>query len=132
MEHRQETQVQGVAKEDASVRATAVVPAVDATETKECWKLFVDMPGVDQRALELSVDKGILTIRGEPIMKAIEGASCVFREHSPRNYERSFALSDGVNTEGITAELQHGVLTVTLPKSESLKPRTIPISVREN
>jgi HSP20 family protein len=99
-------------------------PRVDVYETKDAYEVVADVPGVSESALEITVEKDTLTIEA-----AVEPAK---REHRLRLAEsvgggflRSFALPDGIDRERIAATVKNGVLRLTLPKSEVMRPRKI-------
>jgi HSP20 family protein len=97
-------------------------PAVDVAEDDQKIELFADLPGVAQSELEISVDKDVLTLRGERKL-ARKGE----RVNGP--FSRSFSLPKTVDVEKIQARLQDGVLTLTLPKRPEAQPRQIKIAV---
>jgi HSP20 family protein len=96
-------------------RTATVRPRVDILETASEFLLVADMPGVSPTNVDLSFDKGELTLRGS--------------RSGPRavQFERTFAVSDVVAADRIGAEIKDGVLTVTLPKTEAVKPRKIAV-----
>ena len=102
-----------------------LVPAVDIYETDEDYRLKADMPGIDKAGLEVVVEEETLTIKGE---SEVVEQNEVYKEFKPRNYMRSFRLGNGIQKENISANLESGVLTLTLPKAEKIKPRKIEIS----
>ncbi|ETX04484.1 MAG: hypothetical protein ETSY2_28535 [Candidatus Entotheonella gemina] len=104
-----------------------VAPPVDIYEVTEGLVVTADVPGVTQDQLEVRVDNHVLTIRGQVPERAV--ADPAYREYELVNYFRQFELSDKVDEGKITAELKHGVLTLTLPKAEEAKPRKIAVAV---
>ena len=88
-------------------------------------ELTVDLPGVDQDGLKLSVEEGVLTIEGH--VKQPENREYLVREFEPVNFYRQFELSETVDQEGINAELKNGVLNIFLPRAKSVQPRTIEV-----
>jgi HSP20 family protein len=101
-------------------------PATDVRETGEELILHFDMPGVSSENIELTVEKGILTVTGKADPE--EQANAVYRETRIGDYRRIFSLNDSVDTGQIKAEMKDGVLTVRIPKSEKAKPKRIPIT----
>jgi HSP20 family molecular chaperone IbpA len=102
-----------------------VAPPVDVYENSEEILLYADMPGVDGSALDLSFDRGQLTIHARR-----EGGSSgreLRSEYQASDYYRRFAVPPGVDASKIHAELKNGVLHLHLPKSDALKPRQIPV-----
>ena len=101
-------------------------PAVDIYETDQGLTLIADVPGLDESSLEISVDKGILTIEG----KAPAGTGeYLYHEFNMAGYWRQFQIPDTLDTGKAKAEVKHGVLTLQLPKVEAAKPRRIEIRV---
>lgn len=103
----------------------AVPPAVDIYENADELLVVADIPGVAQENLSVRLEKGELTFEGRRTDAAESGATA---DNLP-DYRRSFVVPQGVDADRIAAELQGGVLRIHLPKSASLKPRQIPISV---
>src|SRR2546428_6984090 len=104
-----------------------VAPPVDIYETQDGLVVLADVPGVSQEALDVRVDRNVLTIRGHA-HHGIPGEA-VYREYELVNFFRQFELSDKVDQGRITAELKCGVLTVQLHKAEEAKPRQIEVRV---
>lgn len=103
------------------------VPKVDIYETEDEVVLLADMPGVDQESVDITLEKNILTIRGLFNDDWHEGYGLAYREYREGDYERTFALSDEVDRDGIEATMHHGVLTLRLPKAEEVKARKIAV-----
>ncbi|RMF57008.1 MAG: Hsp20/alpha crystallin family protein [Calditrichaeota bacterium] len=103
------------------------LPAVDIVETPEEFRLWVDMPGVDKKSIEVTLEKNILTIKGHTPMVYPEGFTLNYAEYEVGDYERSFTLTETINQDGIEASYDNGVLMLRLPKVDEVKPRTIPI-----
>jgi HSP20 family protein len=101
-------------------------PATDVRETGEELILHFDMPGVSSENVELTVEKGILTVTGKADPE--EQGNAVYRETRIGDYRRVFSLNDSVDTGQINAEMKDGVLTVRITKSEKAKPKRIPIT----
>jgi HSP20 family protein len=100
-------------------------PATDVRETGEELILHFDMPGVSSENVELTVEKGTLTVTGKADPE--EYGNAVYKETRIGDYRRIFSLNDSVNTEDIKAEMKAGVLTVRIPKPEIVKPKRIEI-----
>ena len=104
-------------------------PAVDIRERGNEYVLQVDLPGVDPKQVEITAEDGVLEIKGErnsEMKQSQEGFTRV--ERSFGMFYRRFNLPDGVDADGIRANAEHGVLTVTIPKAEARKPRKIEVS----
>ena len=104
-----------------------VTPAVDIYEMPEGLVVTADIPGVAPENLDVRVDNNVLTIRAEA--SQANAAEPTYREYQLMNYYRQFELSDKVDQGKISADLKHGVLTLTLPKAEDAKPRKIDVAV---
>jgi len=104
------------------------IPAYEVKESAEAFGLEVFMPGVAKDAVEISIDQGELLVTGSRAWKSPEGWTEIFRESSLLDFRLRLDLNDAVNVEKINAELEAGVLRVTLPKAEELKPRRIDVN----
>ena len=106
------------------------VPAVDIKETDHELVVKADVPDVDMKDIDVRMENGTLTIRGERKFEEKKAEGGWHRvERSYGSFERAFTLPDTVNPEGVMADYKNGVLTVTLPKKEIAKPRQIKVDV---
>ena len=106
----------------------AWTPSCDIREDKEHLTITLDLPGVKPEDVKLSLENQLLTIRGERRQVTEQSEERWHRyERSYGNFERSFSLPSTVDAERIQANIENGVLTVTLPKVERARPREIPI-----
>ena len=104
-------------------------PAVDIKEDPERFVLHADIPGVDPRDIEITMDKNVLTIKGQRRREEDSEDKGYRRvERFYGEFYRHFALPDGVNPEGITAKGVNGVLEVSIPKQEKVQPRRIEVA----
>ena len=101
-------------------------PAVDISETPEAIIMKYDMPGVEKGDVEIIADKNTLTVTGN--VKSSQPGEAVYLETRIGNYRREFTLPDDVDTNKISAEMNDGVLTIKIPKSEKAKPKRIKIT----
>lgn len=104
------------------------IPAYEVKESPEAFGLEVFLPGVAKDGVEIAVDQGQLVLTGRANWKAPEGWTEIFRESVATDFRLRLDLNDAVNVDKINAELEHGVLRVTLPKAEALKPRRIDVN----
>lgn len=104
-----------------------VAPPVDIYETRDGLVVLADLPGVSKDALDVRVDNNMLTIRGRA--DHVGRQEVTYREYELVNFFRQFELSDRVDQQRISADFKHGVLTLTLPKAEEVKPRQIEVRV---
>lgn len=102
------------------------LPAVDIRETPEEVILQFDISGVEKENVDLTVDKGILTVTGK--VDEEETDTAVYRETRVGDYQRQFNLTDDVDPNAISAEMDAGVLTVKIHKPEKVKPKRIQIT----
>jgi HSP20 family protein len=104
------------------------VPRVDIREEASRFVIYADLPGVDPESIEVQMDKGMLSIKGERNTEAAEqheGYTRVERAHGV--FFRRFALPDSADADGITATGKHGVLEITIPKRPETTPRRIQV-----
>jgi len=103
------------------------VPRVDIYETREALFVIADMPGVDDKTVDVELEKNILTISGRVEDGKVKDHTLVFSEYEVGDYERTFTLSDEIDRERIKATVKQGVLRLELPKAEKVKPKKIAI-----
>lgn len=102
----------------------AGVPAVDITETEKTYEVMAELPGMDEKNVEVKVSNGNLTIKGEKRDEKEEKKKDYYlNERHFGSFERQFRVPEGVDVDKIEASFKKGVLTVTLPKRpEAQKP----------
>jgi HSP20 family protein len=109
------------------------VPAVDIFETENEWVLKADLPDVKLEDVDIQIENGNLTLKGERKFQKEENGKGYQRvERSYGTFARYFSLPDTVDSENVRADYANGVLTVTLPKKEVAKPRSIKVQVNNN
>ena len=114
--------------DQSNVVTSQWTPRVDIKEEKERFLILADIPGVDPAEIEIHMDKGILSIKGERSTGASEeGARFSRVERAHGVFYRRFALPDSANPEGISAAGKHGVLEITIPKRPEVTPRRIQV-----
>lgn len=120
----------GDAESDQSNVVTSQwMPRVDIKEEDQRFVIFADIPGVDPNDIEIHMDKGILTIRGERKSESRESNQRFSRiERSHGVFYRRFALPDSANPDGITASGANGVLEIAIPKRPETTPRRISVN----
>jgi len=109
---------------------TAVPPRTDLVETPENFLLYMDLPGVPRERVRIRMKDGMLTVTGIPRQIQAEDRKMLRREFGQAPFHRHVRLSDHlVNTDGISAHLNNGVLSVTIPKRSagSSRRRRIPV-----
>lgn len=105
------------------------VPAVDILELDDRFELVVDIPGVDPASLEITAEKGELTLAGERVAAANDEAKQRRIERASGQFQRRFQLPDTADTDSIGADAANGVLTIKVPKKAQLQPRRIDVNV---
>jgi HSP20 family protein len=104
-----------------------VTPPASIRETADGYTLELEMPGVNKDGLEISIEKNELSIIGRRSSTTPQG-TLLHRESRPHNYRRSFEIDPSIETDKIVARMNQGVVTLTLPKAEQVKPRRITVS----
>jgi len=104
-----------------------IAPEVNIYETKDGYVLEAEMPGVAKDGLEITLDNNEIAITGRRAAETVTGQP-VFRERRLADYRRVFELDPAIDIAKIEAKLEQGVLTLTLPKSERVKPRKIVVT----
>lgn len=104
-----------------------VLPEVNIFEEKDGYALEAEMPGVSKEGLEVLLEGNELTIVGHRQRPTGHG-ELIFRESHTADYRRVFELDPAIDTRRIVAKMNQGVLTLTLPKSEEVKPRRIAVN----
>ena len=103
-----------------------VVPPVDVYETDDGLTLLADVPGLDEKSLQVSVDKGVLTIEGKAPFPSEER---FYHEFSMAGYWRQFQIPEIFDASQADARMKDGVLTLHLPKVEAAKPKRIEVAI---
>jgi HSP20 family protein len=108
-------------------------PLVDIFETDNELVLKADVPGVELKDIDIQIENGTLTLKGERKFEKEEKNKGFHRlERSYGSFIRYFTVPETVDSENVKAEFQHGVLTVTLPKKEIAKPKAIKVQISNN
>lgn len=114
--------------DDSSVVTSQWMPRVDIKEEPNQFVLYADIPGVNPEDIEVQMDKGMLTIKGERSEEQVsesDNYSRIERRHG--SFHRRFALPDSADPEGIAASGNNGVLQITIPKRPETTPRRIKV-----
>jgi HSP20 family protein len=104
-----------------------IAPVATVMENGDGYTLQVEMPGVNKEGLEMWVENNELTIIGRRTLPPVQG-TLVHRESRRENFRRAFELDPSIDSAKISATIEQGVLTLTLPKAEQVKPRKITVS----
>jgi HSP20 family protein len=117
--------------DESSVVTSQWVPRVDIKEEAERFVILADLPGIDPEHVEVLMDKGILSIKGERSSEAVEQSERFSRiERRYGSFHRRFALPDTADAEGITASGHNGVLEIVIPKRPQATPRRIQVGAQ--
>jgi HSP20 family molecular chaperone IbpA len=131
MDERQELQVQKKREHDqrqeTTIPARVFVPTADIYESPDALTVILEMPGVEKDNVDVRVEEGMLNIEGRLDLAKYQGLVPLYTEYNIGHYARSFRLSSKIDQSKIAADLQDGVLSLTLPKAEAAKPRTIKV-----
>lgn len=103
------------------------IPRADIFESEEQVTVIVDMPGVDENAVDILLEKNTLTIRGFVEPESYTDYTLSYAEYGVGDYERSFVLSNEIDRDEIEASMKNGVLRLVLPKQEEAKTRKIQV-----
>jgi HSP20 family molecular chaperone IbpA len=116
-----------VSKDEKTVPGRYYIPYADIYEADEALTVVMEMPGVEKGNLEVALENDVLRVDGRIDFSKYEGMEPVYTEYNVGHYTRSFTLSKKINQDGINAQLEDGVLTLTLPKAKEAQPRRISI-----
>jgi HSP20 family protein len=115
----------------AAAFTPGIAPKMDIAETDKAFEVSAELPGIDEKDIELSVSDGVLTIKGEKKAEKEEKEKNYHRiERSYGRFQRSLALPPTVNVEAIEATFKKGVLTITLPKTAKAVEKAKKIQVK--
>jgi HSP20 family protein len=109
-------------------QASAFVPSFEVKETNDTFVIKADLPGVDEKDLDINLHNGVLTLAGHrDAEERKEGETYAIYERQYGSFTRSFALPDIADPERIDAKMENGVLTLVIPKKAEAKPRKIAV-----
>ena len=118
---------------DAELSTRSWAPAVDIYETEDAIILKAELPGIDSKDAEVRVEDNTLYLKGErKFEKEVNEQNYHRVERSYGSFARSFSLPNSINADKVKAEYKDGMLTLTMPKREEAKPKTIKIDVTKN
>jgi HSP20 family molecular chaperone IbpA len=113
-------------KEEQTIPARTFLPNTDIFETKDSLVVVMEMPGVERGHADITVEDDVLSVWGRIDFSKYENLQPVYTEYNVGHYLRSFSLTpNSFDEHKISAEMKDGVLTITLPKAEQVKPRKI-------
>ncbi|MER3395977.1 MAG: molecular chaperone [Acidimicrobiia bacterium] len=108
-------------------------PPVDIYETPEEVRILIDLPGLKADSLDVTIERNVLTVKGDRRLSNPQKDGKFLRIERPSGtFHRAIGLPDGVQSDRVSASLKDGVLTITVPKGSSARPRKIAIVTDEN
>jgi len=120
---------QSSTEEGSNIATSDWIPAVDIKETEKDFIIHADIPGVDPDKIDVHMENGMLSIKGErdsEVKEERDGYKRVERQRG--SFYRRFSLPDTADADKISAQSHHGVLEITIPKQEKVQPRKIPVN----
>jgi HSP20 family protein len=115
-------------REETTIPARVFVPTADIYETQDALTVILEIPGVEKNNVTVRVEDGLLYVEGRLDLTKYQSLQPLYTEYNIGHYSRSFQLSSKIDQNKIGAELNDGVLSLTLSKVEEAKPRVITIS----
>ncbi len=112
---------------DISRNSRVYRPLTDIVEQGDHVILMLEMPGVAPQDVDITLESRVLTIRGAISQDGPDKLQLAYREYDEGDYERAFTVSEDFDPDKIEAEMQNGVLSVRLPRSEAAKPKKISV-----
>jgi HSP20 family protein len=114
-------------KEETTIPARVFLPNADIYETPNELKVVLEMPGIEKNNVEINIEDDVLHVQGRLELSKYSRLQPLYTEYNVGHYARSFQLSSKIEQSKIGAEMKDGVLSLTLPKAEEAKPRTIQV-----
>jgi HSP20 family protein len=115
-------------QEEKTVPGRYYMPAADIFETDDALTLLLEMPGVSKNNVDVQVENDVLRVEGKIDYSAYKDIEPVYTEYNVGHYARAFTLSNKIDRDAITARVEDGVLTLTLPKAKEALSRRIAIN----
>jgi HSP20 family molecular chaperone IbpA len=117
-----------VSKEEKTVPARYYVPNTDIYETEDSLTVVMEMPGVEKKDIDVNLENDVLRVEGRIDFGKYEGLEPVYTEYNVGHFARAFTLSRQIDQQQISAQLEDGVLRLTLRKAAEAKPRRIDVN----
>jgi HSP20 family molecular chaperone IbpA len=114
-------------KEEKTIPGRYFVPTTDVFETDEALTVIMEIPGVEKDNVSIALENDVLRVDGQINFSNYEGMEPLYTEYNVGHYARGFTLSGKIDRDRISAQLDDGVLTLTLPKVKDAMPRRISI-----
>ena len=109
--------------------APTYLPPVDIYEKDKCLLVVADLPGVDEKTVDVDFEKGVLIIKGSVEEKKNEGYNCLYKEYDQGNFERKFTVPEKIDIEKIEANIKNGILKLKLPYVPEKGPKKVEVKV---
>ena len=117
---------------EGSIATAEWAPSVDIKEETDKFVIYADIPGVKPDAIEVSMEAGVLTVKGQKESETkTENEGYKRVERTSGSFYRRFSLPDSADGEGINAKCKNGVLEIVIPKREAVKPKRINVTSEE-
>jgi HSP20 family protein len=116
-----------VSKEEKTVPARYYVPTTDIYETEDALTVVMEMPGVEKKDIEINLENDVLRVEGRIDFSKYQGFEPLYTEYNIGHFARAFTLSRQIDRQQISAQLEDGVLRLTLKKAAEAMPRRIAI-----
>ncbi|MFH0908771.1 MAG: Hsp20/alpha crystallin family protein [bacterium] len=123
----QKTETTQPATAEPAANRVELTPAVDIYEQDDALVIVADMPGVDEKHLDVTLENDVLTLAGHAAAQDPAGLDPLYREFEAADFRRSFTIATDVDREKITATIRNGVLRITLPRAAAAKPQKIAV-----
>jgi HSP20 family protein len=114
-------------KEEKTIPGRYFVPQADIFETDDALTVIMEMPGVEKKNVSIALENDIVRVEGQIDFGQYQGMEPVYTEYNVGHYARGFTLSSKIDRDNISAQLDDGVLTLTLPKVKESVPRRIAV-----
>ncbi len=118
---------QEVSKQETTRPGRVYMPSVDIAETAEALWLWADVPGVDEKSVDVRLDNGVLTLEGRVDVGDYADLAPLYTEYNVGNWQRSFRVGETVDLDRIRARVTDGVLEIELPKAAAARARRIEV-----
>jgi HSP20 family molecular chaperone IbpA len=113
---------------EESTRPGAIFrPDIDILENPDGYVVYADLPGVDDKSVDVRLDRGTLTLDARLATMPEKDWNPIHAEYRLGSYHREFRISEDIDTDGVSAKMHNGVLELVLPKSAARRPRAIPV-----
>jgi HSP20 family molecular chaperone IbpA len=125
----EKAQAQDAALAERTKDRRTYIPAVDILEDANNLYIYADMPGADDRSVNITLENDVLTIEAQVDDVSFDKHNVTYAEYGIGDYHRAFTLNEPFERDKIEARMRNGVLSIILPKAEAVKTRSIPIKV---